>query len=127
MLGVYLSPQIKKIVTSQKKKISKGGWSEFNDPLKTIGNDIQNSVTPKGKRQVRLERTRSGKKGKLVTVIKGLELKQVEAKRILKNLKIACGTGGALKGDFLELQGDQISKAQEFLFKEGFRPKQSGS
>ena len=106
--------------------MSKGGWSEFNDPLKTIGNDVQNSVTPKGKRQVRLERTRSGKKGKLVTVIKGLELKQVEAKKILKNLKIACGTGGALKGDFLELQGDQISKAQEFLFKEGFRPKQSG-
>ena len=106
--------------------MSKGGWSEFNDPLMTIENDIQDSVTPKGKRQVRLERTRSGKKGKLVTVIKGLELKQEEAKTILKNLKIACGTGGALKGDFLELQGDQISKAQDFLFKEGFRPKQSG-
>ena len=106
--------------------MSKGGWSEFNDPIKTIGNDNQNSVPPKGNRQVRLERTRSGKKGKLVTVIKGLELKQEEAKTILKNLKIACGTGGALKGDFLELQGDQISKAQDFLFKEGFRPKQSG-
>ena len=106
--------------------MSKVGWSEFNDPLKTIENDTQNSVTPKGKRQVRLERTRSGKKGKLVTVIKGLELKQVEAKKILKNLKIACGTGGALKGDYLELQGGQISKAQEFLFQEGFRPKQSG-
>ena len=106
--------------------MSKGGWNEFNDPLKTIGNDTQNCVTPKGKRQVRLERTRSGKKGKLVTVIKGLELKQLEAKRFLKNLKIACGIGGALKGDFLELQGDQMSKVQEFLFKEGFRPKQSG-
>ena len=106
--------------------MSKGGWSEFNYPIKTIGNDTQNSVPPKVNRQVRLERTRSGKKGKLVTVIKGLELKQVEAKKILKNLKIVCGTGGALKGDFLELQGDQISKAQDFLIKEGFRPKQSG-
>ena len=55
-----------------------------------------------------------------------IELEQVEAKKILKNLKIACGTGGAVKGDFLELQGDQISKAQNFLLKEGFRPKQSG-
>ena len=106
--------------------MSKGGWSEFNDPLKTIGNDTQNSVTPKGKRQVLIERTRYGKKGKLVTVIRGLELKQVEAKKILKNLKIACGTGGALKGDFLELQGDQLSKAKEFLLKEGFRPKRIG-
>ena len=107
--------------------MSKGGWSEFNDPLKTIENDSQNSGTPKGKRQVRIERTRSGKRGKLVTVIKGLELDQLEAKKLLRNLKTACGTGGTLKGEFLELQGDQISKAQDFLFKEGFRPKQSGS
>ena len=107
--------------------MSKGGWNEFNAPLKTIGNDAQNSDTPKGKRQVRLERTRAGKKGKLVTVIKGLELSSIEAKKILKNLKIACGTGGALKGDLLELQGDQISKAQDFLSNEGFCPKQSGS
>ena len=106
--------------------MSKGGWSEFNDPIKTIGNDTQNSVTPKGNRQVRLERTRSGKKGKLVTVIKGLELNQVEAKKFLKNLKITCGTGGTLKGNCLELQGDHISKVQDFLLKEGFKPKQSG-
>ena len=106
--------------------MSKGGWSEFNDPIKPIENETQNSVPPKGNRQVRLERTRSGKKGKLVTVIRGLELKQVEAKKLLKNLKIACGTGGTLNGDFLELQGDHISKGQDFLFQEGFRPKQSG-
>ena len=106
--------------------MSKGGWSEFNDPIKTIGNDTQNSVTPKGNRQVRLERTRSGKKGKLVTVIKGLELNQFEAKKLLKKLKIACGTGGTLKEDSLELQGDHIPKVQDFLFQEGFRPKQSG-
>ena len=106
--------------------MSKGGWSEFNDPIKTIVNDTQNSVPPKGNRQVRLERTRSGKKGKLVTVIKGLELNKLEAKKLLKKLKIACGTGGTLKDDFLELQGDQLSKAQDFLFKEGFRPKKSG-
>ena len=95
--------------------MSKGGWREFNDPLKRIGNDTQNSVTPKGKRQVRLERTRSGKKGKVVTVIKGLELKEAEAKKILKNLKIACGTGGALKGDFLELQEIKFQKLKIFF------------
>jgi len=106
--------------------MSKGGWSEFNDPIKTIGNDTQNSVPAKGNRQVRLERTRSGKKGKLVTVITGLELNQGEAKKLLKKLKIACGTGGTVKDNFLELQGDQILKAQDFLVKEGFRPKQSG-
>tara|TARA_Y100001968_G_C18847412_1_gene476464 strand:- start:35 stop:358 length:324 start_codon:yes stop_codon:yes gene_type:complete len=106
--------------------MSKGGWREFNDPINTIGNDIPNSVSPKGKRQVRLERTRSGKKGKLVTVIKGLELSEMEAKKLLKNLKIVCGTGGTLKDDCLELQGDQILKAQNYLFKQGFKSKQSG-
>ena len=107
--------------------MSKGGWSEFSDPIKTIENDTQNSVLPKGNRQVRLERTRSGKKGKLVTVIKGLELSKVEAKNLLKTLKILCGTGGTLKSHYLELQGDQISKAHDFLLKEGFNPKQIGS
>ena len=106
--------------------MSKGGWSEFNDPIKTIENDTQNSVPPKGKRQVRLERTRSGKKGKLVTVIKGLELNQLEAKKLLKNLKIVCGTGGTFKDNILELQGDQILKAQDFLCKEGYLPKKTG-
>jgi len=106
--------------------MSKGGWSEFVDPIKRIGNGTQNSVPPKGKRQVRIERTRSGKKGKLVTVVRGLELSEVEAKKLLKQLKIACGTGGTFKGELLVLQGDQISKAQDFLFKEGFKPKQSG-
>ena len=105
----------------------KGGWREFNDPEATIRNDNPNSYIPKGKRQVRVEKTRSGKKGKLVTVIKGLGLETDEAKKLLKRLKIACGTGGAFKGDLLELQGDQIRKAMDFLFNEGFRPKQSGS
>ena len=106
--------------------MSKGGWREFNDPGATTGNETKDSVLPKGKRQVRLERTRSGKKGKLVTLIKGLELDPLEAKKLLKRLKIACGTGGALKGGLLELQGDQMMKTLDFLFKEGFRPKQSG-
>ena len=68
------------MLPAKAQEMSKGGWSEFTDPLKRIENDNKNSVTPKGKRQVRLERTRSGKKGKMVTVIKGLELKPVEAK-----------------------------------------------
>jgi len=107
--------------------MSKGGWREFNDPGATTGNETKDSVLPKGKRQVRVERTRSGKKGKLVTLIKGLELDPLESKKLLKSLKIACGTGGTLKGNLLELQGDQMMKTLDFLFKEGFRPKQSGS
>ncbi len=106
--------------------MSKGGWREFNDPGATIGNETKDSVLPKGKRQVRLERTRSGKKGKLVTLIKGLELDPLEAKKLLKRLKIACGTGGTLNGDLLELQGDQVIKTLDFLCKEGFRPKHFG-
>ena len=104
----------------------KGGWREFNESEATIGNDNQNSVLPKGKRQVRIEKTRSGKKGKLVTVVKGLGLNTLEAKTLLKRLKIACGTGGTVKGDWLELQGDQITKVFDYLFKDGFRPKISG-
>ena len=104
----------------------KAGWIEFNDSHSTLGNECFDSDEPKEKRNVRVQRTRTGKGGKLVTVISGLQLNKIEAKNLLKRLKIFCGTGGTIKENCLELQGDQLAQALAFLNKEGFRPKQSG-
>ena len=104
----------------------KSGWREFNDSFSTLGNEVSQSVQPKGKLQVRVQRIRAGKGGKIVTVITGLALESDDAKKLLKRIKASCGTGGTLKGELFELQGDQVQTIMDFLIKEGYRPKQSG-
>ncbi|WP_320666510.1 translation initiation factor [Prochlorococcus sp. MIT 1307] len=103
----------------------KGSWLEFNDPS-TSKMQRSQSIADKAERHVRVQRLRGGKGGKTVTVISGLELDSIAAKSLLKRLKTRCGTGGTLKADALELQGDQVSDALELLRQEGYRPKKSG-
>jgi hypothetical protein len=47
-------------------------------------------------------------------------------KTICKQLKQRCGVGGAVKGDTLEIQGDQRATCQEHLKKMGYEVKLSG-
>jgi len=75
---------------------------------------------------VRVQRTRAGKGGKLVTTITGLEAPEAEARQLLKRLKATAGTGGTLKDGVIELQGDHVAAALAALEKDGYRPKQSG-
>jgi translation initiation factor 1 len=83
-------------------------------------------TTPKPQQRVRVQRTRAGKGGKLVTAITGLELPEAELKTLLKQLKASAGTGGSLKGGVIELQGDQVAATLRALEMAGFRPKQAG-
>ena len=104
----------------------KGSWREFEDlPLKENPR-ISEMLPVKADRAVKVQRTRGGKGGKTVTIIRGLGLKQLDAKNLLKKLKIRCGTGGTLKSEYIELQGDQVQTSIEFLKTEGFNPKKSG-
>ena len=103
----------------------KGGWREFDDasifrPYKA------KTAVDKAELNVRVQRLRGGKGGKTVTVIKGLQLNDEEARVLLKSFKSRCGAGGTLKEGFLELQGDQVSVVLDLLEKEGYRPKKAG-
>mgnify|MGYP001173559400 CR=1 FL=1 len=102
-----------------------GSWREFNqDP--TAQPERSKSFLNKAELNVRVQKTRGGKGGKTVTVISGLKLDEADRRSLLKRLKSSCGTGGTAKGEFLELQGDQVMALLEFLRKEGYRPKKSG-
>ncbi|MEB3256487.1 MAG: translation initiation factor [Synechococcaceae cyanobacterium] len=106
---------------------NKGGWQEFS--REGHGAPMARpalAAAPRAQRQVRVQRTRAGKGGKLVTTITGLELAEPDARQLLKDLKATCGTGGTLKNGVIELQGDQVERALVALEKEGFRPKQAG-
>ncbi len=104
----------------------KRNWLEFHDSSASLRTEETCSVKKNADHQVRVHKTRSGKKGKTVTVIRGLELANNEARQLLKALKSHCGTGGTIKDDCLELQGDQVNAAIDLLKKQGFSPKQSG-
>ena len=104
--------------------MSKGNWCEFDHPL----NEAlpAKAKTPKTAQKVRVQKLKYGKGGKTVTLIKGLELDEASLRGLLKTLKARCGTGGTLKGDCLELQGDQVNTLLELLNADGYRPKRSG-
>lgn len=104
----------------------KGGWREFSSDASTARPQPPAPTTPRGQQRVRVQRTRAGKGGKLVTAITGLEIPEAEARALLKALKASAGTGGSLKDGVIELQGDQVAAALAALEKEGFRPKQAG-
>lgn len=107
----------------------KGGWQEFSGPDLPAARQRPAAAAPgvaKGQQRVRVQRTRAGKGGKLVTAITGLEAPEAELKGLLKQLKATCGTGGTLKEGVIELQGDQVAPALKALEGAGYRPKQAG-
>ena len=110
----------------------KGSWQEFSSNAASTarptaaGAGPAGAPSPKAQQRVRVQRTKAGKGGKLVTAITGLEAPEAELKTLLKQLKAVAGTGGTVKDGVIELQGDQVAPALAALEKEGYRPKQAG-
>lgn len=75
---------------------------------------------------VRLHRETKGRGGKAVTIVKGVPLTGAELKALAKVLKQKCGVGGALKGEDIEIQGDQREALKTELENRGFTVKISG-
>jgi translation initiation factor 1 len=61
--------------------------------------------------------------GKHVTVIAGLPANRAFLGALCRDLKKACGSGGAAGEDSIELQGDQRERLRELLPKKGVRVK----
>ena len=67
--------------------------------------------------KLRVERT--GRGGKTVTVLDGFPYNAQFAAALAQELKRGCGTGGALRGGVLELQGDLRDRVRELLIRKG--------
>lgn len=63
------------------------------------------------------------KRGKLMTVIRGLIDEHEHLQQLLTTLKNHCGAGGTLKDGEIEIQGDQIDRVREKLTSMGYRTK----
>lgn len=75
---------------------------------------------------VRVHRDRKGRGGKTVSVIKGVKSPAVGKKALLKHLKGKLGTGGTIRGDEIEIQGENRDRIVVILNELGFNAKSAG-
>ncbi len=75
---------------------------------------------------VRVSRQTKGRRGKAVTVISGVPLTSAELKRLARELKAKCGSGGTVKDGIIEIQGDHRQKLIDELKAKGWVVKLSG-
>ena len=68
--------------------------------------------------KVRLDRR---KNKRLITVIWGLSATDNDLRELLSRLQSACGSGGSLQGEQIELQGDHLQRVKEQLAEIGYK------
>jgi translation initiation factor 1 len=73
-----------------------------------------------------LHRDSKGRGGKTVTLVKHLVLSEEDLKALAKQLKQACGCGGTVKDDLIEIQGADREKIAAALRKLGYQVKLAG-
>ena len=71
--------------------------------------------------KLRIEK--AGRGGKTVTVVFGLPQNAAFLRDLAQDLKKGCGTGGAIREDGVELQGDLRDRVRELLIARNFRVK----
>ena len=75
---------------------------------------------------VRLLRDRKGRGGKTVTLVAGVPGSQAELTALASHLKRLCGTGGTLRGEVIEIQGDVRERIKPELERRGYTVKIAG-
>jgi len=84
------------------------------------------SSLPPQQQTIYLHRDSKGRGGKTVTLIKKLVLAEEDMKELAKRLKQVCGSGGTIKDDMIEIQGEHREKIAETLIKLGYKVKIAG-
>ncbi len=97
-----------------------------SDQVKTAVEDLSASsanppdrATSRAKLYIQLEK--KGRKGKGVTVIKGFFHTTADLERFARELKTRCGSGGTVKDDTIEIQGDHRVTVSAYFKSKGFK------
>ena len=76
-----------------------------------------------GRIVAKLRMEKKGRGGKTVTVVYDLPNNADFLKELSQELKRACGTGGAVAENTVELQGDLRDRVRDYLMKKGWQVK----
>jgi translation initiation factor 1 len=108
---------------SQKKLII---YQEFGNSDNSEALERANPDLPPQQQNLIIQATRKGRKGKTVTVISGFQTKPEKLDQLLKQLKTQCGSGGTIKDNTIEIQGNHPEKLSQILKNQGYKVKISG-
>ena len=81
---------------------------------------------PKGDGVVRIQRHTSGRKGKGVCLITGIDEDDEALAKLAAELKKKCGCGGSVKEGVIEIQGDKRDLLKSLLEAKGMKVKLAG-
>ena len=102
-------------------------WSSNKgDSRKQELNSRKVTSLPPNQQVIYLHRDSKGRGGKAVTLIKKLVLSEEDMKELAKKLKQVCGSGGTVKDDVIEIQGEHRERIAEALQKLGYKVKIAG-
>lgn len=98
----------------------------YSTEIGRIKPEIAKPERVKGDGIVRIQRQISGRKGKGVCVITGVDLDDKALMSLASELKRRSGCGGSVKNGVIEIQGDNREQLKQILEQKGFSVKFSG-
>jgi translation initiation factor 1 len=101
-------------------------YQEFGDKSDSAAFERSVPELPPHQQNLRVQTSRSGRAGKTVTIVTGFQGRTETLTKLLKQLKTACGTGGTVKDNAIEIQGDHRQKILQILIESGYKAKISG-
>ena len=102
-------------------------WSSEQGDLRKTGSKHRKIASlPPHQQTIYLHRDSKGRGGKSVTLVKNLVLSEEDMKELAKRLKQVCGSGGTVKDNMIEIQGEHREKIAEELKKMGYKVKIAG-
>jgi translation initiation factor 1 len=102
-------------------------WSSEQGDLRKNNASSRNVKSlPPNQQTLYLHRDSKGRGGKSVTLVKKLVLSEEDMKELAKKLKQVCGSGGTVKDDVIEIQGEHREKIADALQKMGYKVKIAG-
>jgi translation initiation factor 1 len=93
------------------------GWSSDNKAANKNTKPIK-TISPE---KHRLHCSKEKRRGKNITVIQPFFMPKCEMKRLLADLKKSLGTGGTIKNNTIELQGNVIDLSKKYLIGLGYQ------